>query len=64
MINRKKTIFYRVKNQKNRQSVGEEGTAPCFSSFGAGAKAWYLVGGGTGREVELKDPLVRLGEQV
>jgi hypothetical protein len=63
MINRKKTIFYRVKNQKNRQSVGEEGTAPCFSSFGGGAKAWYRDEGGTEREVEPRGPLAQLADE-
>jgi hypothetical protein len=56
MINREKTIFGRGMNRRNRQSVGGEGTAPCFSSFGVGAKAWYLAGGGMGREVEPRDP--------
>ena len=49
-------------NQRNRWSVGEEGTAPCFSNFGAGAKAWYRDGGGTEREVEQRDPLVQMGD--
>ena len=38
-------------NQMNRRSVGEEGIAPCFSSFGGGAKAWCRDGGGMAREV-------------
>jgi hypothetical protein len=49
-------------NRRNRQSVGGEGTAPCFSSFGAGAKAWYRDEGGTEREVEQRDPLVQMGD--
>ncbi len=64
MINREKTIFGRGMNRRNRQSVGGEGTAPCFSSFGGGAKAWYLDEGGMGLEVELRDPLVQLGDGV
>ena len=62
MINREKTIFGHGMNQRNRQSVGGEGTAPCFSSFGGGAKAWYLDEGGMGREVELMDPLARMDD--
>ena len=62
MINREKTIFGRGMNRRNRQSVGGEGTAPCFSSFGVGAKAWCRDGGGMGREVELRDPLARKGD--
>ena len=49
-------------NRMNRWSVGEEGTAPCFSNFGAGAKAWYRDGGGKEREVEQRDPLVQMGD--
>ena len=49
-------------NQRNRWSVGEEGIAPCFSSSGAGAKAWYRDGGGMAREVEPKDLLARMGD--
>ena len=62
MINREKTIFGHGMNQRNRQSVGGKGTAPCFSSFGGGAMAWYLDEGGMGREVELRDPLARMGD--
>ena len=61
MINREKTIFGRGMNRRNRQIVGGEGTAPCFSSFGGGAKAWCRDEGGMGLEVELRDPLVRKG---
>ena len=64
MINREKTIFGHGMNQRNRQSVGGKGTAPCFSSFGVGAMAWCRDGGGMGREVELRDPLVRKGDGV
>jgi hypothetical protein len=55
MINRRKTIFCRVTNRTNRLSDGEEGSAPCFSSFGAVAKAWCRDGVGKEREVEPKD---------
>jgi len=44
-------------NRMNRRSVGEEGIAPCFSSFGVGAKAWYRDGGGMAPEVEPMDPV-------
>jgi hypothetical protein len=57
MINRRKTIFCRVMNRRNRQSVGEEGIAPYFSSFGAGAKAWCPDEDGTGQGVEQRDPV-------
>ena len=57
MINREKTIFGHGMNQRNRQSVGGKGTAPCFSSFGVGAMAWCRDGGGTEREVEQRDPV-------
>ena len=57
MINREKTIFGRGMNQRNRQSVGEEGIAPCFSSFGVVAKAWYRVGGDRAQGVEQRDPV-------
>ena len=63
MINREKTIFGHGMNQRNRQSVGGEGTAPCFSSFGGGAKAWCRDGGGTEREVEPRGPLDRLVDE-
>ena len=43
-------------NRMNRRSVGEEGIAPYFSSFGVGAKAWYRDEGGMAREVEQMDP--------
>ena len=57
MINSGETIFGRVMNRMNHRSVGEEGSAPCFSSFGVGAKAWCHDGDGKGREVEPKDPV-------
>jgi hypothetical protein len=56
MINRGETIFGRVMNRMNHRSDGEEGSAPCFSSFGVGATAWCHDGDGKGREVEPKDP--------
>ena len=62
MINREKTIFGRGMNRRNRQSVGGEGTAPCFSSFGVGAKAWCRDGGGMAREVVPRDLLAQMGD--
>ena len=44
-------------NQMNRRSVGEEGIAPCFSSFGVGAKAWYRDGDDRAQGVEQRDPV-------
>ena len=49
-------------NRMNRRSVGEEEIAPCFSSFGVGAKALYRDAGGTEREVEQRDPLAQMGD--
>lgn len=36
--------------------MGDEESAPCFSSFGADAKAWCRDGVDRGREAEPMDP--------